>query len=299
MRKILLSIAVLVSTIASAQLLNIGFPEKVNLPIGVSALQSAMSYDGTFVVINGDGGLVKVDLIKGGTTQIAKSASYQNIEISDDGSTVVFKQPSYQGKLRFSSLKSINLNNGAESIIVGPSRNLQGFKVAGNRVNIVNKGKYLSKALSNKASAPVPVASISRGELLVTLNGVTRSISPQGVSGQSYLWPSISPDGTKVLYFLVGSGTFVCNIDGSNPIRIGFIRAAKWYDNKVIVGMQDRDNGEIVTSSKLVAVSIDGKVKQDLTHESSMAMYPAVSGSGNKISYVTPTGELYVISVNN
>lgn len=299
MRKILLSIAVLASTVASAQLLSVGSPEKVNLPTGVSALQSAMSYDGTFAIINGESGLIKIDLITGKTTQIARNASFQKIEISDDGSTVVFKQPFYQGKLRYSSLKSVNLNNGTETTLVSPSRNLQGFNVTGNRVNVVNKGKYTTKALSDKDSAPAPVASISRGELLVTSNGITRSISPQGISGQSYLWPSVSPDETKVLYFLVGSGAFVCNIDGSNPVKIGLLRAAKWYDNNVIVGMQDQDNGEIVTSSKLVAVSIDGKVKQDLTQESSMAMFPAVSGNGNKISYVTPTGELYIINVNN
>ncbi|MBQ7941341.1 MAG: hypothetical protein IJ328_04655, partial [Muribaculaceae bacterium] len=111
MRKILLSIAVLASSVASAQLLNVGSAEKVNLPAGVSAAQSAMSHDGSFAVINGSGGLVKVDLATGKTVQLAQSASLQSVEISEDGSTVVFRQPSYQGKLRYTALKSVNLNN--------------------------------------------------------------------------------------------------------------------------------------------------------------------------------------------
>ncbi|MBQ7940946.1 MAG: hypothetical protein IJ328_00890 [Muribaculaceae bacterium] len=299
MRKILLSIAVLISSAASAQLLNVGSTEKVNLPEGVTAVQSAMSHDGSFAVINGNGGLVKVDLATGATVQIAKNASLQGIEISEDGSTVVFKQSSYQNRLRYTALKSVNLSNGKEVTLVAPSRNLQGFNVVGNRVNAINKGKISTKALNATATAAsAPVASINRGALNVTVNGVTRNISPQGTEGQSYLWPSVSPDGTKVLYYLAGRGAYVCNLDGSNPVSLGVIRAPQWYNNEVVVGMLDRDNGEIVTSSKIVASKIDGSVHQDLTQASSMAMYPAVSGKGNKLSYVTPNGQLFVININ-
>lgn len=299
MRKILLSIAVLASSVASAQLLNVGSAEKVNLPAGVSAAQSAMSHDGSFAVINGSGGLVKVDLATGKTVQLAQSASLQSVEISEDGSTVVFRQPSYQGKLRYTALKSVNLNNGVETTLVAPSRNLQGFNVVGNRVNAINKGKITTKALNTAAvAASAPVASINRGALQVTVNGVTKNISPQGISGHSYLWPSVSPDGTKVLYYHVGTGAWVCNLDGSNPVKVADIRAAQWYNNEVIVGMNDIDDGSAVTASKLVAAKVDGSVRQDLTQVSSMAMYPSVAGNGSRIAFSTPDGELFIINVN-
>lgn len=298
MRKVLLSIAVLASSVASAQLLKVGSIEKVNLPSGTVAAMTTLSHDGTFAVINDAAGLSKVDLATGKTVKIAQSASFSGVEISQDGSTVVFKQPSYKGKLRYTSLKSLDLKNGKESTLVSPSRNLQGFNVVGNRVNAVNRGQVSTKALAATASAAAPVASINRGALNVTVNGVTKNISPQGTSGQSYLWPSVSPDGTKVLYYLVGSGAYVCNLDGSNPVALGSIRAAKWYDNNVVVGMQDKDNGEVVTASKLVAVKADGSVRQDLTQVSSMAMYPSVAGNGSKLSYVTPNGELFILNIN-
>ncbi len=298
MRKVLLSIAVLASSVASAQLLKVGSIEKVNLPSGTVAAMTTLSHDGTFAVINEAAGLSKVDLATGKTVKIAQSASFSGVEISQDGSTVVFKQPSYKGKLRYTSLKSVDLKNGKESTLVSPSRNLQGFNVVGNRVNAVNRGQVSTKALAATASAAAPVASINRGALNVTVNGVTKNISPQGTSGQSYLWPSVSPDGTKVLYYLVGSGAYVCNLDGSNPVALGSIRAAKWYDNNVVVGMQDKDNGEVVTASKLVAVKSDGSVRQDLTQVSSMAMYPSVAGNGSKLSYVTPNGELFILNIN-
>lgn len=298
MRKILLSLAVLASSVASAQLLNVGTPEKVNLPAGMSASQSAMSHDGSFAIINGSAGLVKVDFATGKTMQVAQSASLQNIEISEDGSTVVFRQSTYQGKLRYTALKSVNLNNGKEATLVAPSRNLQGFNVVGNRVNAINKGKITTKALNSTAVAnAAPVATINYGALNVTVNGVTRNISPQGTSGESYLWPSVSPDGTKVLYYHVGTGAWVCNLDGSNPVKVANIRAAQWYNNEVVVGMEDEDNGEVVTASKLVAAKIDGSVRQNLTQVSSMAMYPSVAGNGSRIAFSTPEGELFIMNV--
>ena len=297
MRKILLSLAVLASSVASAQLLNVGSIEKVNLPAGVSATQSALSHDGSFAIINGNG-LQKVDLATGKTTQIAGVASFSGISISEDGSTVVFRQPSFQGKLRYTALKSVNLNTGVETTLVEPSRNLQGFNVVGNRVNAVNAGKVSTKALNATAvAASAPVATINRGALEVTVNGVTRNISPNGKSGHSYLWPSVSPDGTKVLYYHVGTGAWVCNIDGSNPVKVGDVRAPQWYGNNIIVGMDDVDNGDVVTGSKIVALSTDGAVRQDLTQMNSMAMYPSVAGNGSRIAFSTPDGELFIVNV--
>ena len=297
MRKVLLSLAVLASSVVSAQLLNVGSVEKVNLPAGADAIQSVLSHDGSFAVINSANGLQKVDLATGKVAKIADNASSSGIEISEDGATIVYKQSVFKNKLRYTTLKSVNINNGKESTIVNASRNLQGYALSKNSVGAVDNGQYTGKSLDSAAPALVTVASIKNGALYVSVNGVNNNISPQGTTGQSYLWPSISPDGKKVLYYLCGQGAFVCNLDGSNPVSVGMIRAAKWYNNEVVVGMQDQDNGEYVTASKLTAVSVDGKVKQDLTQYSSMAMYPAVAGNGSKVSFVTPAGELFVMNI--
>jgi Tol biopolymer transport system component len=110
------------------------------------------------------------------------------------------------------------------------------------------------------------------------------------------LWPSISPDGSKIVYYVAGS-VWVCDINGTNPQRIGKFHAPKWYNNNVVVGMNDQDNGEIVTSSKIVAAKADGTSGQNLTEDTSMAMYPTVSLDGSRISYSTPAGELYIINI--
>lgn len=298
MRKVFLSLAIIASMTASAQLLDVGQVEKINLPAGVVASQTALSPDGSFAVIHNNGGLSKVDLATGKTAQIAQSAAFIDVEISEDGSTIVYREPSFQKNLRYTTLKSVNLDNGVSNTIVAPTRNLQGFALSKNSVGAVDNGKFTSKKLDGTAGALIPVASINRGALCVTVNGVTNNISPQGTEGQSYLWPSISPDGKKVLYYLVSGGAYVCNLDGSKAVSLGNMRAPKWYNNDIVVGMQDKDNGEIIIASKLVAASVDGKVKQNLTQDSSMAMYPSVDKEGNKVAYVTTAGELFVININ-
>ena len=137
MRKVLLSLAVLASSVASAQLINVGSVEKVNLPAGADAAQVVLSHDGSFAVINGSNGLQKVDFATGKTVDLGGNATLSGVEISEDGSTIVYKQPVFKNKLRYTTLKSVNLNNGKETTIVADSRNLQGFALSKNSVGAV------------------------------------------------------------------------------------------------------------------------------------------------------------------
>ena len=48
-----------------------------------------------------------------------------------------------------------------------------------------------------KADKKTPVAFIEYGQLMLTSNGKTVTLSPNGTEDKSYLWPSVSPDGNK------------------------------------------------------------------------------------------------------
>ena len=299
MRKIFISALLLCGCATGfAQQMNVSSVEKVNLPEGTLAGQAPISPTGQFIVVSDmmKDGLKTYDLTTGEVKTITDASGIgSNVQISADGSTIVYRE-SKLGKdhLRRTNLKSVNLTNGEQKTIVKESRDLQGYAVKDNAVAAVNKGKFKASAAQAKTA---PVASISKGQLLVTVDGKTTTISPNGTTGQSYLWPSVSPDGTKVLYYLATVGAYTCNIDGSNPQFIGALRAAKWYNNSIVVGMKDADNGQFVTSSTVYAASIDGKEMQALTDESVMAMYPSASADGSKIAFSTPQGEAYIINV--
>ena len=300
MKKFFISAFLLCTGVLSyAQLLSVESIDKVTLPDGGAVTNATISPDGSFVVLSEaqKPGLQKLVLANNAMSQISENGIGSDVQISADGSTIVYRTVSYQGKLRYVALQSTNTATGMTKTLVSPTRNLQGFAVAGNSVSAVDNGRASTQSLGSTSAVAVPTASIDHGQLCITIGNRTANISPQGKSGQSYLWPSISPDGKKVVYYLATVGAYVCNLDGSNPVYLGAIRAPQWYNNNIVVGMNDQDNGSYVTSSSLIAVSADGTTMQQITDAASMAMYPTASSQAGKISYVTPAGELYIINL--
>lgn len=277
MKKILLLAVALVSIMASAQVLNVESVEKLNIPQNADSKIADISPDGSYVLITSQSneGLVKFDLATGKVSTIttAVGAGY-NVEISADSKEVTYREVTYaKDKSRLTSLVRQDLATAKKSTLVKSTREMHQARVR---------------------RAIAPIVSIQNGELVLTVGTVTKVLSPNG-QGLSYLWPSVSPDGSKIVYYVSGS-VWVCNVNGTNPQRIGKFRAPQWYNNSVVVGMNDQDNGHYVTSSEIVAYTLDGE-KQVLTNNTIMAMYPYVSADGSKIVCSTPVGEAYLINL--
>ncbi len=295
MRKVLFALALGFSMSAMGQVLNVTSIEKVNLPD--KAAVAAISPQGDYLLLTSatNQGLTKMDLNTNQCQVLSTAPSAgHNVKISPDGQTVVYREGSFNNKhLRLSSLKSVNLVTGSSQVLVKPTRDLQGYAASATTVGAVNKGKFSKKAIGNAKAQNLPVLSIDKGMLMVTVDGKTRNLSPNG-NDFSYLWPSLSPDGTKVLYYLAAHGTYVCDLDGSNARKVGKMRAPVWYDDNTIVGMMDLDDGEFIYASTIVAATLDG-VTQTLTGDETIAMYP--HAANGKIAFSTPAGEAYIIQV--
>lgn len=293
MKKIFISAMLLCSSVLGfAQLVEIQSIDKIDLPEGVSVNQATISPDGSFVVFsqNTKGGLHKMDLASKEINMISANGNSFDLKIAADGTVVFRESRTAENKLRYTSLKAVDAR-GVETTLVAPTRDLNGFAVNGTNVMTVDNNKVEAKSLNGGAAVQMPVASIRYGQLCID----GKVISPNGQEGASYLWPSISPNGTKVCYYLATKGCYVANIDGSDPVFVGAIRAAKWLNDLTVVGMHDIDDGSVVTSSKLVVASIDGKTAQDITVKESLAMFP--STNGKRIAYSTPMGDLFIINL--
>ena len=275
-----------------AQLVEIQSVNKIDLPESVSVDKATISPDGSFVVFsqNTAAGLHKMDLASKEINMISANGNSFDLKIADDGTVVFRESKTAENKLRYTSLKAVS-PRGVETTLLEPTRDLNGFAVNGTNVMTVDNNVCAAKSLNGGVAVQMPVASIRYGQLCID----GKVISPNGTEGASYLWASISPNGTKVCYYYVSGGCYVANIDGSNPVYVGQLRAAKWLNDLTVVGMHDIDDGQVVTSSKLIAASIDGKVKQELTVDASMAMFPSTNGKG--IVYTTPAGELFIINL--
>lgn len=295
MKKVILTFALCLSTAAFAQVLDVASVQKLAAPQGVVA---GISPQGDYILVTNatNDGLSKYDLKTGATTVVTDArGAGRDAQISADGQNVVYRELTFKDKLRYSEVKQANLATGEKKQLVKPSRNIQGVAIDNASAVVVNKGKASAKALgAAKAKADAPVLSISNRQLMLTQGGKTKVFSPNGQQF-SYIWPSLSPDGNKVLYYVCGRGAYVADLKGHIIAELGQIRAPKWYNDEIVVGMNDKDNGEVVTSSSIVAATLYG-VRQTLTDSSVIAMYPYTNGE--KIAFSTANGEAYVININ-
>lgn len=182
--------------------------------------------------------------------------------------------------------------------VVKNSRDIEGYAFQEGTINIVDNGKLISKKIKGKNLQKVnAVSSIKQGQLNMTQNNLTKQISPFGTEN-NYLWTSVSPDGTKLLYYVIELGeAFVSNLDGSKPVSLGVLRAAKWMGNDWVVGMEDYDNGETLTASSVVMVSSKGKHRTVLTNKSVIATDPSGTPDARTIVYNTENGKVFVMKL--
>ncbi len=301
MKKILFTLALVVAAIANAQVLEVVSVEKIPTPENQDAKVAGIAPDGSYLLLttSTNQGLQRFDLKSGENSVITEAAGAgYNAKITDDGKDVIYRETSFTpDHRRMQRLVRRTLASKSDVVILEPTRDLQGISVHRNTISFVNNSK-VKKVAVNKTlqTEDMPVLSISNGQLMLTRGGNTVQLSPNGTD-KSYIWPSVSPDMTHITYYVAGEGCYIAGLDGSNPQFVARqCRAAKWLDNRTLVAMADRDNGEVVTESSIVVYTIDGR-HQTLTDKSLIAMYPYASADGKRIVFSTDQGEAYMINI--
>ena len=278
MKKVFFLAALAFAMIANAQVLNVASVQQLNIPEG-DVKVAGIAPDGSYILLttNSNQGLKRYDLATETTTTLSEApgAGY-NASISADGQTVVYRETSYdKNRMRQQALKSHSFVSGKKQMLVPNTRSSRKLAVNANLV------------------AARPTCSIEDRQLMITIGGTTTQLSPCGTD-KSYIWPSISPNGQKVLFYVSGVGAYVCNLNGSNLQYLGHnVRAPKWYNDNIVIGMNDRDNGEIVISSEIVAVSLSGQTQVLTSGINAMYPYPC----NGKIVCSGLAGETYMINI--
>ena len=276
MKKIFLSLALAISMMASAQVFEVGQLTKLNTPTDTDVKVAGVSADGSYVLItNGSNhGLRRYDVATGQTTTIttAPGAGY-NVQISNDGQEIVYRETKFDKQgLRKNDVIRMNMATAKTAIVAKAQRDASAMVVSNSAMSVTIKDRLI----------------------VLTRNGKDITLAPNG-SHESYIWPSISPDGKKLCYYVCGEGCWVANLDGSNKQFISRkCQAAQWYDNNTLVAMDTYDDGHYTTASTIYAYSLDGK-KQALTNSSMIAMYPYTTK--NAIVFSTLEGETYMLNV--
>jgi Tol biopolymer transport system component len=277
MRKtILIFAACVVSMLASAQILEVVSVQELKGASYQDARVAGISPNGDYVLMtNGSNqGLKRYDIASGSMRKLtdAEGAGF-NVQISRDGNQIVFRE-------RFTGTDKLRYNNIMRADFSTNTKQMVAAKQVNHDMLVAPDAKII---LTN-----------SECKMFITKNGKKIHVAPQG-NDVNYIWASLSPDQTKILYYVSELGCYVCNIDGSNSKLISIDgRAPQWYDNNTIIAMNDQDDGHYTTQSAILAFTLDGKV-QVLTTPDMIAMYPFAAEG--KVVFSTLEGKTYLLNV--
>jgi len=261
---------------------------------GSEAFHPKFTPDGKTILLSGEdyAGLKSFDLETGMVRVLTTGAGAGWMPaISDDSRTVTVRQTNFSAShLGVREIYSIELENAQMQRVTAVANEVP--------LAVLRNGAELS--LRRQATETRPVVYVNQDlKLAVERNGQKTVLAPNG--DHNYLWASLSPDGTRIAYFVPCiDQAFVSDLQGTVLVNLGRnLRAPQWIDNNWIVGMDDRDDGRAFLESNIVAITADGKIRQNLTRfDDKIAMFPAASPDGNQIAFHTLAGELYIMEIS-
>lgn len=159
---------------------------------------------------------------------------------------------------------------------------------------------YDPVAKNSSLSAPKGIAAFIENDKIsvVSAGSAKRVIEP--VKGQRCINATLSPDGSRIAFEILGGNLYLINSDGSGLIDLGRGYRASWSpDSRYISFMLSEDDGHFITGSELYIVKADGSGKKMITNSTDkIEMNPSFSSDGKSIYFDNATdGAIYKMEV--
>ncbi|MBN2417314.1 PD40 domain-containing protein [bacterium] len=228
---------------------------------------------------------------------------------SGDSRELVSRIAVYSFFRRRNGLKIYNIAQGTERMVLDVQPGFVGLPrwcdadekiiaAAGNQVALIESGKKASILQKQHAAERICFLSESKIGVKNIRNDSLSYLDP--LAGERYINLEMSPDGTRLVFEIVGGNLYVVQMDGSGLIDLGTGYRPQWSpDSRYIVYMITEDDGHKFTKSDLYIIRDDGTEKTRLTYtEDILEMNPSWSPDGDTIAYDVPEGSaIYAITI--
>lgn len=294
MKKVLIMALAAMSLTAQAQIVDVTSTQQLLKGVDSNMYYPVLSTDGSKMLYTSENfqGLKLYDF-KDNVTQKVSDESRAGLDatFSCDGHTVYFVTQTWQDNRNMRQAKS--------------------YDIATRKLNEISaKGRVVARPMALKNGVMTTIDGVvsitdnksttvrTKGSVLyIGRNGVEKAYTPVE-SHAGYLWESLSPDGTKVMFFAAGKGIVITDLNGNVLKQLGNYESPVWFGNDCVVAMNAKHNGYQHTASQIVLMRADGSELQELTRPESMTMNPTASFEAGKIVYNTIDGRLYQMNVN-
>lgn len=131
----------------------------------------------------------------------------------------------------------------------------------------------------------------TRGDKLYLIDaaGNKRAMQPV-MDSNGYLWASLSPDGSKVMFEAASRGLVICDLKGKVLAELGQFLMPSWYNDEYIIAMSNAGNARL-SGSRIWLISVDGGDVKAISSQDERAVQP-MTCNGRVVYSILYSGEV-------
>lgn len=272
-------------------------------------MQPVWSPDGALIAFTAAQyqGLWVVDVRSGALRQLSDEAGAGfGFSWSNDGAAIVARVSTYDNFRRRNALKLFDVVNDQVRLLSDfQSGRMSPPTLTGNsRRAYVVEGQdlaFFDTGLETTAPSADPLlAFIRNGKIAVTRSDGSNLQVFDPLEGQRYLNLTLSPDGQRLAFEVVGGDLYVMGVDGSGLTDLGTGYRPQWSpDSRYLAYMVTADDGHQYLSADIYIASADGREIVNLTDSDNLLeVNPSWSPDGKQIAFNSyEDGVIYIVEI--
>jgi hypothetical protein len=279
-------------TISNHTLINTGNARSAYFPVFNSSGDKLLFSSGAY------SGLQLYDFSNQSVTTISTAAGAGFEPIFDAGNNRIFyRYSSFENGRKFDGMESYDVVSGNTVPMLSPRRELRQVRSYNNGFLVAADKQILKVTFGRTGNDDLYFVTTEDLKMVLVHNGRKVYLNPLNMEESRYIWVSLSPDNSKILFTAAGKGTYICDLQGKILHSLRYLNAPVWYNARYVVGMEDKDDGHVITSSTVQLVNILTNERTQISRQGETAMHPTAAGAAGKVAYHTTDGKIYVANV--